>query len=163
MIYLFTGTPGSGKSLDVARIIRLWLRSKTSVISTCNIDTRLCLMSKIVQLVFEVSKGKLFIYDNEDERAKLFQYIDIHEITPKMLYEHAAKYHKKGKERQTLLVFDECVSIFSPTVLTPEKWNEWERFFQFHRHIGYEIILIPQSAKLISRKVIEYCEFERLK
>ena len=38
--------------------------------------------------------------------------------------------------------------------------GEWDTFFRKHRHIGYDVILIPQSKKLIARKVLEYCEFE---
>lgn len=160
VIHLYSGTPGSGKSLHVASTIRQWLRLKKRVISTCDIDTRLCFMPKIIEFVYELTRGKVFLYDKNDSRANLFTFIDIHNITPKMLYEYAAKYHKEGKEKQTLVIFDECVSIFSPTVLTTTAWNEWERFFQYHRHIGFEVILIPQSSKLISRKVIEYCEFD---
>lgn len=165
MMYLYTGTPGSGKSLHVAHEVREDLRlpfgKNRNVISTCEIDMTYCFMNILQELVFTLSRGKIHLY-NDDPRAKNFHYIPINEITPKYLYEFAAKYHVYGKEHQTVIILDECVAIFSPTVLSEniKLWNEWDRFFQFHRHIGYDIILVPQSKKLISRKVIEYCEFE---
>lgn len=165
MIQLWSGTPGSGKSLHVAHEIREDLRlpfGKTkNVISTCYIDTTYCFMNFLQELVFIVTRGKIHLY-NDDPRAKRFHYVPIEEITPKYLYEFAAKYHVYGKEHQTTLVLDECVAIFSPTVLSEniKRWNEWDEFFRKHRHLGYNVIIIPQSKKLISRKVIEYCEFE---
>lgn len=165
MIQLWSGTPGSGKSLHVAHEIREDLRlpfgKAKNVISTCYIDTTYCFMNFLQELVFIVTRGKIHLY-NDDPRAKRFHYVPIEEITPKYLYEFAAKYHVYGKEHQTTLVLDECVAIFSPTVLSEniKRWNEWDEFFRKHRHLGYNVIIIPQSKKLISRKVIEYCEFE---
>ena len=161
MIMLYVGTPGRGKSLHRAHEIREALRFKKNVISTCYIDTRFCFMTKLQELIFNISKGKIHLY-NDDPRAKNFHYIPIGEITPEYLYEFAAKYHKFGREHQTTLILDECVSIFSPTVLSEniKRWNEWDTFFRIHRHLGFEVILIPQSKKLISRKIIEYCELE---
>ncbi len=165
MTQLWTGTPGSGKSLHVAHEIREDLRlpfgKAKNVISTCYIDTTYCFMNILQELVFIITRGKIHLY-NDDPRAKRFHYVPIEEITPKYLYEFAAKYHVYGKEHQTTLVLDECVAIFSPTVLSEniKRWNEWDEFFRKHRHLGYNVIIIPQSKKLISRKVIEYCEFE---
>lgn len=161
MMSLWSGTPGSGKTLHCAHEIKDDLRFNKNVISTCYIDTTYCFMSKLQEFIFNVTKGKIHLY-NEDERQKNFHYIPIEEITPAYLYEFAAKYHKFGKEHQTTLVLDECVAIFSPTVLADniQRWNEWDEFFRKHRHLGYNVIIIPQSKRLISRKVIEYCEFE---
>lgn len=161
MISLWSGTPGSGKSLHCAHEIKDDLRFGKNVISTCYIDTTYCFMSKLQEFIFCLTKGKVHLY-NEDPRQNNFHYVPIEEITPQYLYEFAAKYHKFGKEHQTTLVLDECVAIFSPTVLADniKRWNEWDEFFRKHRHLGYNVIIIPQSKRLISRKVIEYCEFE---
>lgn len=161
MISLWSGTPGSGKSLHCAHEIKDDLRFGKNVISTCYIDTTYCFMTKLQEFIFNITKGKVHLY-NEDERQKNFHYIPIEDITPEYLYDFAAKHHKFGKEHQTTLVLDECVAIFSPTVLADntKRWNEWDEFFRKHRHLGYNVIIIPQSKRLISRKVIEYCEFE---
>ena len=158
MMSLFSGTPGSGKSLHCAHEIRFNLRLGKKVISTCNIDTKLCFLNPFQEFIYN-KFGKLPKRKKPDKREKNFFYIDINDITPEYLYEFAAKFHEFGKEHQTLVIFDECVAIFSPTVIGDNK-ELWDKFFRIHRHIGYDCILVPQSAKLISRKVIEYCEHE---
>lgn len=55
---LWTGTPGSGKSLHVAKDIRENLRYGKKVISTCNIDTDLCFMNKLQEFLFNISRVK---------------------------------------------------------------------------------------------------------
>lgn len=163
MIYMFSGTPGSGKSLHLARAIKFWLCHNKRVISTASMDTKYCFMNGFVKLIFELTRGKIFIYDKNDPRKDNFTYIHIEKITPEFLFEYAYKNHVKGKEGQTLVALDECVCIFSPTCATMQdikQWNAWEKFFQFHRHLGYDVFLIPQSTALISRKVKEYAEYE---
>ncbi len=159
MIDLWTGTPGSGKSLHMAHQIKDDLRWGKNVISTSAIDTKLCFMSGFAEWLFNLTKGKIRLY-KPDKREHNFHYIDIKDITPDYLYEFAARHHKFGKEHQTIVYLDECVAIFSPTVLTEKVWNEWDTFFRKHRHIGYDVVLIPQSPRLISRKVKEYAEHE---
>ncbi len=164
MIELYSGTPGSGKSLHAAHEMADWLRAGKNVISTCMIDTDLVFLNPFQKwYVNHFNKKPKKI--KRDKRADNFYYIPIEDITPEWLYEFAAKNHSFGKERQTVVFLDECVAIFSPTVLAAQKgglnrWNEWDTFFRKHRHIGFEVVLIPQSKKLIARKVIEYCEFE---
>lgn len=161
MIQLYSGTPGSGKSLHAAHDIRFNLRIGRNVISTCFIDTSLCFLNPIQEFIFN-KFGKRPRKHKPDKREKNFHFIDINDITPDYLYDFAARHHEFGKEHQTVIYFDECVAIFSPTVIgdDKDKWNRWEDFFRKHRHLGFDCILIPQSAKLISRKVIEYCEFD---
>lgn len=161
-IILYSGTVGSGKSLHCSREIRDNLRNNKYVISTCKIDTSYCFMNKLQELIFNLSKGKIHLWQH-DEREKNFKYIDILEVTPQYLYEHAARYHVEGKEHQTYLYLDECVAIFSPTCSTMQdtkRWEEWQTFFRVSRQIGYEVILIPQQATLICKKVVACCELD---
>lgn len=161
MIEIYSGTPGSGKSLHIAHEIRNYLRIGKRVISTCEIDTDLCFLNPF--RVFWINRtGKKPRKIRRNKKADNFTYIDINEVKPDFLYEYAAKHHVFGKEHQTLLILDECVAIFSPTVISQNTslWNEWDTFFRKHRHIGYDVVLIPQSKRLIARKVLEYCEFE---
>lgn len=161
MIYLWTGTPGSGKSLHLAHEVRDYLRYNKRVISTCNINTGMCFMNRLQQFLFNISKGKLDFHCS-DPREKNFYYLPLEECHPNVFYEFAARHHVEGKENQTIIFLDECVALFSPTVLSDniKLWNEWDKFFRIHRHLGFTIVLIPQSKRLISRKVIEYCELE---
>lgn len=113
---LWTGTPGSGKSLHVAKDIRENLRYGKKVISTCNIDTDLCFMNKLQEFLFNISKGKIRLYSH-DKRAENFYYVPNEYMTVEFLYDFAARYHVYGKEKQTYLYLDECVALFSPTVI----------------------------------------------
>lgn len=160
MIQLYSGTPGSGKSLHTAHEIKNKLREGKYVISTCFIDTSLCFLNKFQEWWFNKTGKNL--KKKHDVREKNFFYIDIKEITPDYLYRFAAQHHVFGKEHQTIVYLDECVAIFAPTVIGNDvkRWNEWEDFFRKHRHLGYDVILVPQASKLISRKCIEYCEFD---
>lgn len=164
MIELYTGTPGSGKSLHTAHEIRLYLLAGKQVISTCAIDTDLCFLNPFQMWYVNHFKKKPKNI-KRDRRADNFFYIPIEEITPDYLYDHAAKYHVYGKEHQTVVYLDECVAIFSPTALAEDKkgikkWNAWDTLFRKHRHIGFDLVLIPQQKNLIQRKVLSYCEFE---
>lgn len=164
MIELYSGTPGSGKSLHTSKEISEWLRAGKYVISTCYIDTDLCFLNPFQKwYVNHFNKKPEKIKRNK--KADNFYYIPIEEVSPEYLYEFAAKKHVFGKEHQTIVFLDECVAIFSPTVLAEDKggikkWNAWDEFFRKHRHVGYDVVMIPQSKKLIARKVIEYAEFE---
>lgn len=161
MIQIYSGTPGSGKSLHIAHEIKDYLNFGKRVISSCDIDTDLCFLNPFQKWYVNHFKKKPKRI-KRDKRADNFFFKDIHDITPQYLYEFAARYHKFGKEHQTIVILDECVAIFSPTVISDNTkvWNEWDTFFRKHRHIGFDVILIPQSKKLIARKVLEYCEFE---
>ena len=161
MVDLWSGTPGSGKSLHLAHDVREKLRWGRKVISTCNIETSMCFMNHLQEFLFNISKGKINL-SGYDDREKNFYYIPIEMCTPEIFYEFAARHHVFGKEHQTIIYFDECVAIFSPTVIGDNKelWNRWDTFLRLHRHLGFDIVLIPQSKRLISRKVIEYAEHE---
>lgn len=161
MMEVYSGTPGSGKSLHLAHLIRNYLRLGKRVISTCDIDTDLCFLNPF--RVFWINRtGKKPKRIKRNKKADNFTFININEVKPDFLYEYAAKHHVFAKEHQTLLILDECVAIFSPTVISEniKLWNEWDTFFRKHRHIGYDVILVPQDKKLISRKVLYYCELE---
>ena len=161
-ITLFSGTVGSGKSLHAAEDIKEKLRWGRYVISTCNINTTLCFMTKRQERLYNFTKGRIHKFKHDD-REKNFYFVDILQITPQYLYEFAAVHHVEGKERQTYLYLDECVAIFSPTCPTMQDlklWEEWQTFFRMSRQLGYEVILIPQSSKLISRKVVDCCDLD---
>ena len=135
MIELWSGTPGSGKSLHLAHDVREKLRWGRRVISTCNIDTKMCFMNKLQEFIFNVSKGKLNL-SCSDPKEKNFTYIPIEFVTPELFYDYAARYHVFGKEHQTVVYLDECVALFSPTVIGDNKelWNKWDDFFRTRPH-----------------------------
>lgn len=141
MIYFYSGTPGSGKSLHVARDIynRLNKNKKNPrVIANFMINTKMIKNKKAV-----------FIYkDNED-------------LTVGYLLDYALKNHKLGEENQTLVVVDECSIIWNA-----REWQnnhnrmDWLKFFTQHRKLGFNMIVISQNDRQIDRQIRMQFEYE---
>lgn len=140
MIYLYTGTPGSGKSLRVAQIIYRRLRSNKRVIANFNID-----ITKI--------KGKKVFSDN-------FLYMNNVDISPRALIDYAKEYHELGKENQTTLIIDEAQLLFNSREFSQKGRLEWISFFTQHRKLGFKIILITQFDKMIDKQIRSLIEIE---
>lgn len=137
MIYLYTGTPGSGKSLDVARVIKGQLLMKHPVI--CN---------------FEIS-SKVKNYD-------LFHYKSNDELSVDYLTGFATDYFGKNrvKESSITLVIDECQMIFNSREWSRPDRVGWNKFFQIHRHYGYDVILVTQFDSMLDKQVRSLVEYE---
>lgn len=139
MIYLYSGTPGSGKSLHTARDILDALRvKKLPVIANFDI--------------------------NPDTRgyAERFTYRDNMGLTPDFLLKFSEDYFKgrKVREDRILLVIDEAQLVFNS-----RNWNQgqrmaWIEFFSQHRHFGYKVILIAQFDRMIDRQIRSLVEIE---
>lgn len=140
MIYLYSGTPGSGKSLHVASEIRDWLIWK-----------RLPVIAN-----FDI---------NPDTRgyAERFTYIPNNELKPSYLYDFAARYWKGRcvSEDSILLVIDEAQLVYNA-----RDWQsgrdrmDWIEFFSQHRHFGYKVVLIAQFDRMIDRQIRSLIEVE---
>lgn len=139
MIILYSGTPGSGKSLDVAR-----------------------------QIMTKVKFGQKFIGNmliNRDmlgDHAQNYIYVDTYSLNPNELIEYARKYHVPRKESQCILVIDECQQIFNSREWNRPEMKAWNSFFQVHRHFGFDVYLITQYDRLIDRQVRALIEYERM-
>lgn len=141
MIYLYTGSPGSGKSYHVAVDIynRLTRHKHKRVIANFLVDT-----SKIKR-----NKGEFIYIDNSD-------------LTVEYLINYARKKHIEGIENQTLLIVDEAQIKFNSREWQT-KGNErmkWIEFFTQHRKLGYNIILITQFDRMIDRQIRSLVEYE---
>lgn len=137
MIALYSGTPGSGKSLHVARTIKGFLFLGKPVI--CN---------------FEVNTNKL---RNKDK----FLYLDNRNLTPKKLIKFSREYFEnKPREDSILLVVDECQMMFNARSWDAKGRDEWNNFFQTHRHYGYYVILVAQFDRMIDRQIRSLIEYE---
>lgn len=141
MMDLYTGTPGSGKSYDVARLIYHGLRDKKNFICTFEVD-----LNKVA--------GK------RKKKLGRFDYIDRYQISPYKLQEHANKYHVHGKEHQTTIVIDEAHLIFNPQHWRNKDTLKWVEFFSLYRHLGYDIILITQHDRLINKQIRSFIDNE---
>lgn len=143
MIELYSGTPGSGKSLHLARKVRDSLKFSCPVIGT-----------------FHINKDMLW------KNSKYpYTYVSIYDLSPKFLYEyfqqHKDMYLKKGVEGSFLLVIDECQRIFNSREWQTNPYRkEWIDFFAEHRHYGFNVVLVSQMDIMIDRQIRNLTEYE---
>lgn len=141
MIYFYSGTPGTGKSLHVARDIYIRLnrnRKYPNVIAN-----------------FMINKKMI-----KNEKAK-FIYKDNSDLTVEFLLKYAFENHTLGVENQTLVVVDECSVIWnSRNWMKDSDRMEWLKFFVQHRKLGYNFILISQTDRQIDRQIRSLFEYE---
>lgn len=141
MIYLFSGTPGSGKSLHCAQYVRSALKYRCPVIGTFHIN-------------------KTCLYKNSKYE---YVYKNIYELTPKILFDFVKEnkvYLKKHIESSFLLVIDEAQRIFNSRTWNNKDRNEWITFFAEHRHLGFDIILVSQNDRMLDRQIRALIEYE---
>lgn len=141
MISLFSGTPGSGKSLHTANLIYWRLRRGKNVLGNFNINT-----SNIKNC-----KGDYFLIDNE-------------ELTPQLLriYSDAYFYNRNFKEDEILLVIDESQIMFNSRSWNAKGRDDWIKFLSNHRKYGYYIILVAQFDKMLDRQIRSLLEYEHI-
>lgn len=135
-ISLFTGTPGSGKTLHLTDKALSSLEHGVNVISNYNIS-----------IDHIESKGK-------------FNYLSDDKITVKYLINYARRYHEKGKEGSTLIILDEAQLKFNARAWQEKNRVLWNKFFTVHRHLGYEIILATQKDSYLDSQVRGLIEYE---
>ena len=105
MIYFFSGTPGSGKSLDMARCILNDLRFNRPVI--CNFA----------------------FYPPVKLQNKEYVIIDNSDLNPKFLTDYSKKYFEnhKFKEGAICLYIDECQLLFNARTWNIRGRDSWNR------------------------------------
>jgi len=137
MIYLYSGTPGSGKSYHAVADIYYRLKKRKGF--------------KKVIANFPLN------IQTED-----FLYMDSEDMTIQNLMKYARQHHKLGLEGQTLIVIDEAQIIFNS-----RSWNtdgnsrmDWIKFFSQHRKLGFNFILIAQFDRMIDRQIRCLIEYE---
>ena len=142
MIYLLSGTPGSGKSLHQARMVYYWLRQGKPCI--CNYDINL-----------DAVRGK-------KSDIGEFYYITNDILRPELLIKYSQIYFKnhKFKEGAIRLYIDECQLLFNAREWNMNGRKEWLSFFTQHRKYGYDIYLIAQFDRMIDRQIRSLIEYE---
>jgi hypothetical protein len=140
MLSLYSGTPGSGKSLHLARTIRTWLAVHKSTV-ICNFPINTDIISKN-------GKKKIgeFIYRPNDN------------LTVKFLVDYAMEHHKAGVEGQSLIVIDEAGIMFNSRDYGSSDRKEWLWFMSLHRHFGYNVIIASQQDRMIDRQMRGFIE-----
>lgn len=141
MIYLYSGTPGSGKSLHLAERLYHLLRAGRPVV--CN---------------FQINLDRI-----PARRRSLFHYKNNLEITPEYLVSFSSDYAAKNgriREGSLLLVIDECQLMFNARDWSKKGRDAWLSFFTMHRHYGYDVILVAQFDRMIDRQIRSLIEYE---
>lgn len=143
MIELYSGTPGSGKSLHAAEVIYWRLRKGKPVIAN-----------------FEIEPSFVKGYKNT------FYYCPNNEITPGVLYDFSKTYFgeqgNKYKEDEILLVLDESQLLFNARSWNSMDRSGWLAFFTQHRKYGYLVILVAQNDRMLDRQVRSLIEYENI-
>lgn len=140
MIFLYSGTPGSGKSLHQAKDIYFSLTHGKPCI--CNFD-------------IDITKIKR---QNAD-----FIFLDNSHLEPETLIKYSYVYFQKHKFREGAIriYIDECQLLFNAREWqTGFKRKEWLSFFTQHRKYGYDIFLIAQFDRMIDRQIRSLIEYE---
>lgn len=163
MIYFINGRPGGGKSLTTAEYIYKAIKRGKNVIANFEIN-----MDYFKKCRHPEKLGKFMYISNTewqenaykgiDPRVKQFSYID-------GLYGFALNFHKtdnKGrmKEKQTLLILDECADLFNSRTYMKKDRLTWCQFFRQHRKLGYTVYLIAQDDKDIDKQIRELLQKE---
>lgn len=140
MVFLYSGTPGSGKSLHIAHNICNMLRNGYSVVAN-----------------FEINKSRVKFH-----HGSVFNYAPNDVMTPERLIAYSQFYFKnhKFKEGKINLIIDEAQIVFNA-----REWNvggraAWLSFFTQHRKYGYDIYLIAQFDRMLDRQIRSLIEYE---
>lgn len=144
MINIYTGTPGSGKSLHIAQMIRSQIKYRKS----------LC----IANFSFNASALK-------PKGNATFLYIKNDEMTPELLVRLSEKYKERKKvdhlkEEEILLVIDEAQLVFNARDWNNEYRKSWISFFTQHRKLGYHIIIVAQMIEMVDKQIRGLIEYE---
>ena len=159
MIYLYSGTPGAGKSLHMAKDIIERLEKGRDVIGNFPINQDIFYRKKIKFSFKKGSRGFSLVKVKKRGMGR-FTYIENGKISVRWLVDYAKKNHKRGKENQTLLCIDECQCKFNPREFQRKDRLPWNNFFSQHRKLGYNIILVTQTDRLLDRQIKAILEYE---
>lgn len=140
-IILYSGVPGSGKSLAAAQLLYNNIAAGHYVIGN---------------MPLELDKIKT-------KKEKHYLYIDNQSLTPRKLVQVAKEINDKKvyRENSILLVIDECQLLFNSRTFAKNDRLDWLEFFSQHRKMGFKIILIAQFDRMIDRQIRCLIEIER--
>lgn len=146
MIDLYTGTPGSGKSLHTAEIIMNWVsRWKSPVIGNFPFRSKAC----------------------HPKGWGSYLYVPNDKLEPDLLFYFSEEYRKirgwdRVPEEHILLVIDECQLKFNSRDWHRSDRAGWLSFFTQHRKAGFRIILVCQFDLMIDKQIRALVEYEHI-
>lgn len=137
----YTGVPGSGKSLDAARLIRQRLNGKKPRPVVAN---------------FQINTDAV-------EHPEWFFYVPNDELTTKWLLDFANEWFAEHEFREgsIVLVVDECQVLYNSRNWAKDRDRQtWLTFTSQHRKLGYDVIFIAQSMLMIDNQMRMNVEYE---
>ena len=141
MINLYSGTPGSGKSLHQAMDIYYALKYGRPVVANFEIDP-----------------------DFVSSTKGVFKYVPNDELTPDLLRSFSREYFqstgRKPKEGWIKVYIDECQILFNARSWNAADRSDWNSFFSNHRKYFMDIYLIAQFDRMIDRQIRSLIEYE---
>lgn len=141
MIYLYSGSPGSGKSCHQAEDIMKWLKFGNSVV-IANYDV-------------DVEKIKM-------HHDATFLHVENWDLSPEFLKSWSNNYFK------THVFYEGCIRLYideAQLLFNAREWNvkdrkHWTEFFTQHRKYGYDIFLVAQFDQMLDRQMRSLIEYE---
>lgn len=156
MIYLYTGTVGSSKSLHLARDVVCALQKGRNVIANFSFNDS----------IVKRNRGHFIRIDNKELlSSSILKYpkgVTPHDMEAYSallgLINFAENFHRRNElgdflENQTLLVIDEAQLIFNPRTWNRSDRLLWIEFFTMSRHYGYDIILATQNENKLDKQI----------
>ena len=143
MITLYSGTPGSGKSLHLASKLYHWIQDNRPVIC----------------INFEVNLDNI----KGAARNKHVYFMDGETTSPDDLIRLGQAYSQERgrvKEDSFLVVWDEAQRQFNTRDWGQKNRLDWLKFFTLHRHWGFQIIMVAQFDRMLDRQIRALFEYE---
>jgi len=157
MIWLYSGTPGSGKSLHMGKEILSYLKRGKNVIGNFPVFDDIFYKS-----VIKGKKGFPFLRIGKSKKKSMgqFSWLKNEDFTVQRLVKYSQNYHKSNEENQTLICIDECQCMFNPREFMKADRLNWNNFMAQHRKLGFNIILVTQNDRLLDRQIRGLVEYE---
>ena len=150
MLYIYTGNPASGKSLNAAKkMYDSLLSGKESVIANYDID------HKYLDEMIRVGNIKT---------STKFTYVNNQKLTYQFLIEYANANHslkdfEKKRIAQTTVFIDEWLQ-FGFDLLTYDEKKQWIYLFENSNRFAFDFVIISQHTKFIDPNILGLVDYE---
>lgn len=144
MVKLYSGTPGSGKSLHMARDLYRFLNCRKDYLVVCNFEID----------VERVKFPERFVYLDNFSLDNPFD-----DLEP-ILVEYRNNPVFRPVEGCIKVFIDECQLLFNSREWNKKGRKEWLRFFTLHRKYFCDVYLVAQYDEMIDKQVRALIEYE---
>jgi zona occludens toxin (predicted ATPase) len=137
MLYLYTGTPGSGKSYHATYLCHHATKRGVNILAN-------------------------FFVKLSPKQEHYFFFCPLEKMTVEYFINFHREHHVEGKESQTIIIIDEASVLFNAREYGRKDRSDWLKFFSQHRKLGYDIILISQIDRMLDRQIRGNVEIQKL-